>query len=310
MNMETAAPFPAVIGQLTLVDLLLLLAPIVIVPLGFRLVPLSGRRATRVLRFARRLQPLGALAAIVAFLLTPGWTAGLVALAWLGVCAVASLAGLMELVERRSLWPRQLVPAAALGYLSVGAGWLAISRAGLRPLGFTPAIVELTGVHFHYAGFGATLIAGLTLMALHQRPRAGRLTASSALLVAAGTPITAVAITTGSAPLTILGPVALTSGILATAGLIWFCLIPMVGSAAGRWLLRISTLSVVAPMGLAVDYAAGRVFGLPALDLQGMAALHGTLNALGFTLAGLLGWTFVTDPGSVISREMSRMSHH
>src|SRR3989442_13340577 len=159
------APFPTVIGQLTLVDLLLLLAPVVIVPLGLRLVPLRGHRAIRMLRLARLVQPVGAVAAVIAFLQPQGWTAGLIALGWLCPCALGSLAGLLGLLETRSWRPVPLVSAAALASLSVGAAWLVASRAGMR-LGFSPAIVELTGVHFHYAGFAPTLLAALALPAL------------------------------------------------------------------------------------------------------------------------------------------------
>src|SRR2546428_12692698 len=100
-----ATPFPIVVGQLTLVDLLLLLAPVVIVPLGLRLVPLRGRWAIRMLRLARLVQPAGAVAAVIAFLHPEGWTAGIIALGGLFPCALASLAGLLRLLEPRSRRP-------------------------------------------------------------------------------------------------------------------------------------------------------------------------------------------------------------
>jgi YndJ-like protein len=291
--------FPPLIGHLTLVDLLLLLAPVVIVPLGLRLVPLSGRLSTRMLWLARCLQPVGALAAVAAFLLSPGWPAGFVALGWLAVCGIASLAGLTELLETRSLRPLQIVPAAALGYLSIGAAWLVISRAGLRPLGFDAAIIELTSVHFHYAGFAASLMAGLSLTMLRQRTlTTRRLGSTGALLVVAGTPITAAAITTRSPVLTILGPLVLAGGIFMMATLNWAVVVPMVGSSTARWLLRVSAASVALPMLLGVDYAVSRIYAIPALDLRGMAAIHGDLNALAFTLVGLLGWTLVPARGN------------
>src|SRR3989442_5027030 len=163
--------FPVLVGRLTLVDLLLLLAPLIIVPLGLRLVPFVGPRSRQLLTCAGIVQPLGAVSAFVSFFISPGRTAGVIALGWLLTCAVASLAGLVELIERRSLRPVHLVPAAALAYLSVGAGWLVLSRAGLRPEGFSHEIVELTGVHFHYAGFAATLMAPLTMGAVPDRGR-------------------------------------------------------------------------------------------------------------------------------------------
>src|SRR5947209_3144811 len=193
--------FPVVVWRLTLVDLLLMLALLVIVPLGLRLVPFVGPRSRQALTVARIVQPFGAASAVVSFLFTPGWTAGVIALGWLLTCAVASLAGLVELIERRSLRPVHLVPAAAVAYLSVGAGWL----------------------------------VGLAI-----------------------------------APRVQLGP--------------------------ARWFLWVSAAGVVVPMLLGVDYAISRVVAVPALDLRAMALIHGDLNALVFSLCGLLGWTLIGRP--------------
>jgi YndJ-like protein len=315
--------FPALIWHLTLVDLLLLFATLVIVPLGLRLVPFTGPRARRVLCVARIVQPFGALAAVVAFLITPGWTAGAVALGWLITCAVASLAGLMELIDSRSLRPAQLVPAAAVAYLSVGAGWLVLSRAGLQPEGFSHEIVELTGVHFHYAGFAATLMAALTMGAVRDRGRLSTFASGAAMLIVIGVPITAAGIATGSGLLTVAGPVLLGTGVLSIAGITGLAIAPQIslprslgavdreislprlrgragwGPLAARWLLWISAAGVVVPMLLGVDYAISRVFPIPALDLRAMALIHGDLNALVFSLAGLLGWTLARSSASV-----------
>src|ERR1700693_5682582 len=113
-----------VFGQLTLVDLLLLLAPVVVVPLGFRLAPLTRPHALFVLRVARYAQPVGALVALASFLVPIGSTAGLLAAFWLVVCVIASLAGLVEIVETRSLHPIHLLPAAALRILRGAAARL------------------------------------------------------------------------------------------------------------------------------------------------------------------------------------------
>jgi len=286
--------FPVLIWRLTLVDLLLLLAPVVIVPLGLGLVPFSGPRSRQVLRVVRIVQPFGAVAAVISFLLTAGWTAGAIALGWLITCAVASLAGLVELIERRSLRPLHLVPAAAVAYLSVGAGWLVLSRAGLRPEGFSHEIVELTGVHFHYAGFAATLMAALTVRAVRDRGRLATFAAAAAMLIVFGVPITAAGIATGSGLLTVVGPVLLGTGVLSVAGITGLAVAPRVERISARWLLWVSAAGVVLPMLLGVDYAISRVFPVPALDLRAMALIHGDLNALVFSLAGLLGWTLVS----------------
>lgn len=286
-----SSAFPTLVGKLTLVDLLLLLAVAVVVPLGLRLLPLKGNRSRQVLCVARIAQPAGAAAALVSFLIAPGYAAGVVALAWLITCGVASLAGFVELLERQSLRPSALVPAAAVAYLSVGAAWLVASRAGLRPLGFSRDIVELTGVHFHYAGFAATLMAALTLITLRDRGRLGQLGSAAGLLIVAGVPITAAGIATGSGVLTLAGPVFLGSGVLTMSGLIAIAVAPRIESVAARSLLWVSAAGVVVPMLLGVEYAISRVFPLPALDLRAMALIHGDLNAIAFSLAGVVGWT-------------------
>jgi hypothetical protein len=268
---------------------LLLVAPVVIVPLGFRLAPLSRVHAIAVLRAARYAQPVGALCAVVSFLAPIGLTAAMLAAAWLLVCVIASVAGLVELIEVRSLQPVRLLPAASLGLLSVGGAWLVASRGGIG-LGYSEPIPELTAVHFHYAGFAATMIAALTVKALSSTlVRTRWIGGGAGLLVALGTPVTGVAIATRSAALTVIGPVILAIGILTVSALTAFVVAPKLRGRA-RVLLTISAAGVFIPMLLGVDYAAGRVLPVPAPDLRTMALVHGDLNALVFALLGFVGW--------------------
>lgn len=265
---------------------MLLLAPILVVPLGLRLAPLSGGNAKRLLRFARFAQPLGAAAALVAFFLPVGWPGGIAATGWLVVCAIAGLAGLAELYEARSVHPRHLLPAAALGFLTVGSAWLVGARSGIY-LGYTPLVAELTSVHFHYAGFAATMMSALALAAL----RDSRLCSGAGLLIVVGTPVTAAGVATGTPALTVVGPVLLVSGILVTSGLTALVIAPRLRSKKARWFLTISAAGVVVPMLLGLDFAAARIFPIPALDVRTMALVHGNLNAIVFALLGFVGWT-------------------
>jgi hypothetical protein len=298
LSIASLSAFPALVGRLTLIDLFLLLAAFAIVPLGLRLVPLRAAPARRILSAARLVQPAGAAAALVAFIIPAGRTAAVIAVGWVFTSAIAALAGLSELVERRSFQLRSLAPAAALVFLAVGAGWLVVSRAGWRPLGFSSDIVELTAVHFHYAGFAATLIATLTINALRDRNRLQSAANGAALAIIAGVPITAAGIASGSGVLTAVGPLLLGAGILLGASLLLIAVAPALEPTAARWLLRLSALGVVAPMLLGIDYALARLVPVPALDLRSMALIHGTLNAVVFSLMGLLGWTIaLAKPG-------------
>jgi hypothetical protein len=229
--------------RLTLIDLLFLLAPLVIAPLGLRLIAFDPGPASRLLTAAVRIQPVGAVLATVSCLLPLGVAAAIPASAWLLVCAIAALGALAYLIQGRSLQPVRLAPAAAVAFMAFGAVWLVLSRAGIAPLGLSPIVVELTAVHFHFTGFAA----------------------AGAILVAAG--------------------------VMATAAVLFFRSASLVDSTPARILLRVSALAPLVPMVLAVEYSAGHVFGFPTLDIHAMALIHGDLNALGFSLLGLVAWS-------------------
>ncbi|MEX1163156.1 MAG: YndJ family transporter [Nitriliruptor sp.] len=72
-----------------------------------------------------------------------------------------------------------LVVAGAAGYLAVGAGWLLADRAGLEIAGFGAPFVQLTAIHFTFAGAVGTVLAWQAWQAW----RAWRLGASAVSVV-------------------------------------------------------------------------------------------------------------------------------
>jgi hypothetical protein len=273
--------------SLSLIDVLLLLAPLVVVPLGIDLLPVAEPQA--LLRVARIGQPIAACAVVVAMLLPTGWMAGLLAGAWLIPSGLIGLSGLYLLFTERSIRPQVLAPAAAMSFLAVGGGWLFLSRAGLPPGGFSPAIVELTAVHFHFACFAATLLAALTLARLPGRPAMQRFAALGSYLMIVGTPLVAIGIALVLKPLALAGAGLLASGVVIVVAVTVLAVVPAAPKLA-RILLTTSALSVFLPMALAFLYTARPLLGTPALGLQEMAATHGVLNSLAFSVLGLLGW--------------------
>jgi hypothetical protein len=276
---------------MTLIDLLFVLAPLLVVPLGLRLIRFDDRLAAQLLRLTIVVQPLGALAVLIAFLLPVGALSAGLAGVWLVVCALGALAALMQLLHARSLWPAQLAPIAALGYMAFGAGWLVLSRAGIRPLGLGSSIVELTAVHFHFTGFAALVLSWLVIRRTAPWPRWRAAANAAAGLLIIGSPVLAAGWGTPVHALQVVGAVLVASGVIGIATIAFLKVAPELRPAP-RLLLRLSSLSPLLPMVLAVDYSAGHIFGFPALDIQGMAELHGTLNAIGFSLLGMLAWTF------------------
>lgn len=275
----------------SLIDVLLVLAPLLMVPLGLRLVgPIDGVPRL-LLRTALVIQPLAALAVVASFLEPVGWAAGLLTAPWLLVGGVAALAGLGRLVGGRPLTLARLVVAAALAYVAVAAGWLALSRVGIQPLGLAPVIVELTAVHFHYAGFAACLMAALTIDALGNASRQWRrLALVASLLIVAGSPLVAAGFTLSSRLIQAAGAVVIASGVLGIAAVQYRVVARCLRPRKAALLLRLSAASVVLPMALAVEYSVGHLVGLPTLGTQSMALIHGDLNAVGFVGLGLLGW--------------------
>lgn len=276
-----------VIG-LTLIDLLVTLAPLVIVPIGLGLFDVHSSAARRWRRTAVTATPTGALLAAVSVLLPQGALAAALAATWLLICASISLSGLIDLWHGRTVRPARIIPAAGVAYLSVGAGWLVVSRLGAHPLDFPHTIVELTAVHFHYGGFAAPLIAASALRVLPGRSSV--LAQLAGLGIVIGMPLVAAGIT--FSPIVEAGASVLLAAALFLLALVTLSSIGGVpGGRVGRLLLIVSSLSVIAAMALAGQYALGQLLGTPALSIERMAQLHGIANAFGFTLCGMLGWS-------------------
>ena len=175
-------------------------------------------------------------------------------------------------------------------FLAVGGAWMFADRLGLSPLGFAPLIVTLTAVHFHYAGFVLPVITGLAI----RRAESSWMARGAGWGVVAGVPLVAVGITAtqlgfGQALESVAGLILALSGLLTAALHLRLGLRPEEPLGA-RCLWMIAGCSLVSGMALAAFYALRFFVPLPWLSLPWMWAAHGTINALGFGLAGALSW--------------------
>ena len=272
-------PVPFAARAPGLVDRLFLLAPLAIVPLGMRLQLLP--RAVTVA------QPVCALLVVVSFLSRTGIAAGLLTVPWLLMGVACALIGLLRLRRCGVRRVDEICLNVALVYWSVGCLWLVISRLGMNPLEFSDDIVLLTAVHFHYAGFAALRILGLT--GRFAEGMVYRVTAWGAIT---GIPFLALGITF-SPSLECAAALLLGSSLVSAAGITAFVVLPRVGVRSARAMLAVSAASVAAAMLFAGIYAVGRYNGRDWLDIPEMAATHGAINAVGFSLCGLVGWNLV-----------------
>lgn len=280
---------------------LLLLSPFVLLPMGLRLAagPEVGPDAPALRFLSRATVPLASTAA-ASFLTAPGWLAALVSVPWLIFTSLIALAGLGRLLSRDKLLHPGVGVDAGLMFVVVGGVWLTISRAGLNPVGFSDAIVQLTAVHFHYAGFALPIVAGVVATHLHR-------SAMVPLAVIIGVPLTAAGITAGGW-LEWFAATAMALAAIATAAMLIRCGIEARGLA--RSLTVTAGVALTAGMTLAIGWAWTIRFGWDFLGLESMAATHGSLNALGFGLLGLLGLNLMVDATAQTEHRANEVSLH
>jgi hypothetical protein len=271
---------------------LFLLSPLVLVPLGFEVVRGIAGELSPPGRMARLLLPIGSALAALSFWPPAGPTAGLFAMGWALVCTLAAIEGLLRLVRVGHRSVEGVCSSAGFVYLFVGSVWLVLSRRGATPFHYPALTVLLAAVHFHFTGFALPIVAAATARA--RRSPGG--SAGPGLLF----PLVAAGILLGPALLAagnvrqspawkLVGALLLVAASIGLAGLLASAL-RLVESRPARWLLAIAALSLVPGMALVAVYAFGELSTHRVLVVSQMALFHGTINALGVSLCGLLGW--------------------
>jgi YndJ-like protein len=263
-----------------LIGRVLLLAPLVIVPrLLCRLdVPSAGS-------LGGWPAVVAALPLCVAFAQPPGLVAAVLTVPWIIVAVLALGATVRHLLPRlRSMTVqrdvREFGQAGAVGFLAVGATFIATDRLGLRPLGFSAIIILLTAVHFTFAGFGLlTISSGLA-------PRL-RPAGFAVVGLIAGIPITALGFVADSLWVGALGAVVVgVSGF--GVGISLLAAAPGRATAAiERLAWRIAGLCLLVAMPLGIGWSLALLFGGSLLPLDAMVRTHGFLNALAVTLVAM-----------------------
>lgn len=278
--------------------LVLMLAPGVVVPLGFS-ISLDREPPTR--SFAEKLlvpvAPFAAAAGVLGWLVPPGHVVAIGSAALHGaVCLLGGFVGVSRLLARRGerFGPlHEIVADVGLVLLPVAGAWFVASRSAVGLLGFQEPVVTFTAAHFHYAGFAAPTILGGVGRLLDEGRGPSRLYRVAAAAVCAGVPLTAIGIVTHHV-------VEATSAVLLAAGML--CASVLLVFRAARYAVRHSKLAaalfvvsggtLLLTMSLAATFAltssAGRGSSLAgAVPLQTMIDWHGGANAIGFSLGGL-----------------------
>jgi hypothetical protein len=252
-----------------------LAVPAVVAPLGSRVLGRPGQARAAI-----------AAAAVAAptFAFGRGPLAAAWVIPWLAVATAVAARDCHRVVADRL---RPSIAAASV-FLAVSAASLLASRLGFTLGRVGEPIVELTAVHYGVAGYGATLLAvcAATVAATGHRGAAGVAVAASI----AAPPIVAIGFVTGDALPQVGGAALLTVGVLTTAFVTGVDACRRSREVTTKALLVVCATAPVAPMALAVAWAAAQHWGVPALDIPSMARIHGTLNFAGFVVCGLIGY--------------------
>jgi hypothetical protein len=278
--------------QLNTIELLFLLGPLVIVPLGLGLCLRSvpGMAIQLPIRLARYFQFPAALCAAASFWFPQGTSPTILALPWFGVSCLLGFQGLMNLLRRGfRTWGAGCAIVSFL-YLPIGCAWLVASRSGLSPMGFQEPIVLLTAVHFHFAGFGAPLLAAAAGMATEKKGFAlRRIFKFFAAGVLAGPGLLAAGFVIG--PHFKLAMALVVAGSEVGLALFFLANVGALRPRLAQVFVAFSAACVLFAMVLAGVWAIGEFPLQPFVHLDEMARFHGTANALGFVFCGLVGWT-------------------
>jgi hypothetical protein len=274
------------------IELLFLLGPLVVVPLGLGLsFQFTGERQIGLpIRIARKLQLPAALCVIASLCFPQGIMATILALPWFAFGCFVGLESLMALIHGEFSKLKTACRIMSYLYLPIGCAWLIASRLGLSPMGFQEPIVLLTAVHFHFAGFAAPLLALAAGSVVEKKSvalrRIFKVVASGVL---AGPGLLAVGFVIG--PRLKLAMALLVACSEVGLSLFFLASIRAIRPRLAQLFITISAASALFAMVLAGIWAIDEFPLQPFVHLDEMARLHGTSNAFGFVLCGLVGWT-------------------
>ncbi len=223
------------------------------------------------------------------FIRPPGREAAVFAGCWFFWCCFMAWDAWQNLRKSNSFQLSHLCVAASGIFPAIGTAWLVAYRAGWTPWNFDPLIVLLTAAHFHHAGFTLPLIAGLNAKA-----KPGCWTRFSCVAILAGVPLVAAGITcTHFGVLPFVEPFGVTILVLGALGVAVSQMqrgFEREHSLLIRAGFMISGVSLFAAMLLALGFGLRYVMPNFALTMPQMWMIHGTLNAFGFGLCGILAW--------------------
>ncbi|WP_233569843.1 YndJ family protein [Falsibacillus albus] len=223
-------------------------------------------------------------------------------LIWTFFTAFICICGLGNLLKRGTRYLEEASIDIGFIYLALGGFWLLAYEAKWRVMGFDSLTILLTAIHFHYSAFVLPISAGL--LGRKQMVK-GRLFLFSVTMICAGPMLIAAGITYSRI-------IEFMSVALYAFALYVYSMLMMktaFRSKIAKFLLSLSSISLMATISFSMIYAFGRVSDMVYLDINQMIWIHGAVNACGVVLPALAGWLIERPEASFRFRDipMSRI---
>jgi hypothetical protein len=183
-------------------------------------------------------------------------------------------------------------------HLPIASGWLLIAVGGLwftslivgkSPWNYDRQFIMLTALHFHFAGFALPILTGQLIHFSKKNKLVGtNVLTSTCPILLVSIPFVGIGIAY-SPPIELVASISLLTCCILMAVYQIYCAGFI--KSHGGWLLSISATALIASSIMAIIYSIGEYTDNQLLSIPIMIVSHGTLNSLGFSLLGLLGWT-------------------
>lgn len=285
---------PAGFDEANFAELIVLFIPLVAVPLALpQAVPTDRFPGPGASGHVRLFAAAWALAAMllalgVAAVDAGGPVAAAMMVPWLLFTVAVGLLAAVRVFKKHSRSVTELVIDVSLVMVPGGAVWLTAYRSDIVIGGFGGLAAALTAGHFHTAGFGALVIAGLVGRAVAGMPLARRIHAVVAAAMVVGYGCMAAGIASGEHAFELAGASLYAFALPAIAALQVFAGVRR-ADGPGRVLLVLSSLCLLVSTVYALRFAAEGFYGA-AVPIMTMLRMHGLVNAVGFVGLGLWGW--------------------
>ena len=272
---------PFSVFRIDYLEILILAAPLWLIPIFIKRISKVGINQISLVAAALLLSG--------SFLIIPSKIAAFLTIPWFLSVMVLAAKGTNKFLLESNRSISTYLRLASFYFLLIGAFWAFVHRLGFNFMGFDHTIILLTVAHFHYAGF---LLPNLAALALEETE--STILSWAGMGVLFGIPLLAIGITATEFGFTIYFEMVCALIMAGSAALVGIFHI-VVGMSKFGWakiLFTASGICLLIGMGLAICYGLRPIFTISFLSIPFMYAVHGTLNALGFALPGVLAWAF------------------